>query len=156
MASTWVGDRENSGIPSTGGSWKKSPHNKTFNPPKGLSELTGKMARSRSSIKESVVRSIIDFSSIIRNRQLAKDACRDCSVATDRSDFLALTGSRKRLCRVLPTILNAAIPVGAARKTGLSFPAAAAISCILAHALRSVKVFPVPATPSTLRRSGSG
>jgi hypothetical protein len=125
-------------------------------PPKGWSELAGKIARSRSSIKERVLRSIIDFSSIIRNRQFAKDACRDCSVAGDRSDFLILTGSRKRLWRVFPIILKAAMPVGAARKTGLPFPAAVAISCILAHVFRSVKVFPVPATPSTFRRSCRG
>src|SRR4030088_459566 len=97
MASTWVGDRENSAFPATGGSWKKSPHNKTFNPPNGWSELAGKIARSRSSIKERVLRSIIDFSSIIRNRQLEKDACRDCRVPGDRSVFFVLTGSRKRL-----------------------------------------------------------
>src|ERR1700722_15202639 len=93
---------------------------------------------------------------MIRNRQLEKDACRDCRVLGDRSVFFILTGSRKRLCRVLPMILKAAIPVGAAWKRGLPLPAAIAISCTLAHAFRSVNVFPVPASPSMLRRSCEG
>jgi hypothetical protein len=42
-----------------------------------------------------------------------------------------LTGSRKRLYKVLPIILKAAIPVRAARKIGLPLPAAIVISCIL-------------------------
>jgi hypothetical protein len=52
-----------------GGSWKKSPHNKTFTPPKGRCEVVGRIARKQSSIKESVLISIIDFSSITRNLQ---------------------------------------------------------------------------------------
>jgi hypothetical protein len=53
-------------------------------------------------------------------------------------------------------ILKAAMPIGAARKTGLPFPAAVAISYILAHIFRIVKVFLVSATPSTFRRSYGG
>jgi hypothetical protein len=50
-------------------------------------------------------------------------------------------------------ILKAAMPIGAAQKTGLPFLAAIAISCILVHVFRSVKVFLVLATLSTFRRS---
>jgi len=91
------------------------------------------MARNRSSIKESVLISIIDFSPMIRNLQSWKRACKDCNVARDKFDFLPLTGSRKRLCKVFPMILNAAIPVGAARKTGFCLPASIASSWIRAH-----------------------
>jgi len=74
---------------------------------------------------------------MIRNRQLEKDACRDCRVPGDRSVFFILTGSRKRLCRVLPMILRAAIPVGAARKRGL--PLSAAIELALGLKIVSAK-----------------
>ena len=85
------------------------------------------MARKRSSIKESVLISIIDFPSMIKDLQSWKRACKDCNVAGDKSDFLPLIG-RKRLCKVFPTILNAAMPVGAARKTVFCFPASIASS----------------------------
>ena len=147
---------EKRGCPPTGGSWKKSPHNRTFIPPKGRSEVAGRMARNRSSIKESVLRSIIDFSSMIRKRQSRKRPCNDCRVATERSDFFPLTGRRKRLCKVFPTILKAAIPVGAARITGLPLLDRSVSSYSCAHVLRSVNIFPDPATPSTLSRSGRG
>jgi hypothetical protein len=107
------------------------------------------------SINKRVLRLIIDFLSIIRNQQLEKDACRDYRVPGDRSVFV-LTRSRKRLYRVLPMILKAAIPVRAARKTGFDLPAAIAISCTLAYAFRRVNVFPVPASLSTFRRSYGG
>ena len=46
------------------------------------------------------------------------------------------------------TLMKAAMPVGAARKTGLGFPAWRHV-----EVFRSVKVFPDPATPSTFKRS---
>jgi hypothetical protein len=111
-----------------------------FIPPKGRSEVAGRMARNRSSIKESVLISIIDFSSMIRKRQSRKRPCNDCKVAKERSDFFPLTGRRKRLCKVFPTILKAAIPVGGARKTGFCFPASRASSWIHAQVFNRVKV----------------
>jgi hypothetical protein len=104
-------------------------------------------------IKEKVLISIIDFSSIIRNLQSQKRDYKACNVATDKSDFFPLTGSHKRLCKVFPTILNTAIPVGAARKTGFCFLACLASSWIRAHVFKSVKVFPDLATLSTFKRS---
>jgi hypothetical protein len=41
-------------------------------------------------------------------------------------------------------ILKAAIPVGAARKTGLPLPAVIVISCILAYTFRNMNIFLVP------------
>jgi len=114
------------------------------------------MARNRSSIRESVLILIIDFLSIIRNRQSWNRAYKDYNVAIDRSDFFPLTGSCKRLYKVLPTILKAIIPIGAARKTGFCFPALITSSWIRAQIFRSVKVFPDPAVLSTLRRSWRG
>jgi hypothetical protein len=87
-----------------------------------------RMARNRSSIKERVLILIIDFSSMIRNLHSRKRAYKDCSVATDRSNFFPLTGRRKRLYKVIPTILKAAIPVGAAQKIGFCFLASRANS----------------------------
>jgi hypothetical protein len=97
-------------------------------PLKGWSKWARRMACNRLLIKESVLISIIDFLSIIRNLQSWKRACNDCNVATDRSDFFFLTGSCKRLCKVFPTILNAAIPVEAVQKTGFCFLASLASS----------------------------
>jgi hypothetical protein len=53
-------------------------------------------------------------------------------------------------------ILKAAIPVRAARKTGLPFPAIIAISCILAYAFRNMNVFLVPVSLSIFRNSYKG
>jgi hypothetical protein len=110
-------------LPSHGRQLKEVPTQQDVNPPERLVRTGREKARSRSSIKERVLMSIIDFSSMIRNLQSWKRACKDWSVATDRSDFFPLIGRRKRLCKVFPTILKAAIPVGAARKTGFCFPA---------------------------------
>jgi len=77
-------------------------------------------------------------------------------VAIDRSDFFPLTRSRKRLYKVLPTILKAVIPVGAARNTRFCLPAATTSSWIRAHVFKSIKVFLDLVTPSTFKRSCRG
>jgi hypothetical protein len=118
--------------------------------------VLGMIARKRLLINERVFRSIIDFSSIIKNRQFEKSSCRACKDADDKSDFEFFTGSLNRLCKVLLVILKAAMPVGAARKTGFSCPASRASSCSREQILRSVYVFPDPATPSTFKRSCCG
>jgi hypothetical protein len=53
-------------------------------------------------------------------------------------------------------ILKAAIPVGAARKIGLPFPAVIAISCILVYIFRNINVFLVPFFLSIFRNSYKG
>jgi hypothetical protein len=82
--------------------------------------VLGITARKRLSINERVFRLIIDFSSIIKNRQFEKSSCRAYKDADDKSDFEFFTGSFNRLCKVLLVILKAAMPVGAAQKTGFS------------------------------------
>jgi hypothetical protein len=62
-----------------------------FTPPKGRCEVAGRRACKWSSIKESVLISIIDFLLIIGNLQSWKRACKDCNVARDKSDFLPFT-----------------------------------------------------------------
>jgi hypothetical protein len=53
-------------------------------------------------------------------------------------------------------ILKAAIPVRAARKTGLFFPAIIIISCIFIYAFRNINVFLVPVSLSIFRNSYKG
>ena len=134
-------------------SWKKSLHSKIFILPKLWEASLGKIAHNRLLINKSVFKLIIDFSSIIRNRQDWKAACRPCKDARDRSALLDLIGSRRRLCNVFPVILKAAIPVGAAWKTGFPRPALAANSYNQEQIFRRVYVFPDPATPSIFNKS---
>jgi hypothetical protein len=70
------------------------------------------MTRNRSLINENILRSTIDFSSIIRKRQSRNRACKDWSVEVERSDISPLTGRCKRLCRVFPVMTYAAMLVG--------------------------------------------
>ena len=69
----------------TGGSWKKSPHKRTLIPPNGICALWGRMAYKRSSINKRHFKSIIDFSSTIKNQQLLKSSYKACNVAADKS-----------------------------------------------------------------------
>jgi hypothetical protein len=50
-------------------------------------------------------------------------------------------------------ILKAAIPVRAARKTGLPLPVIIAISCILAYTFRNINIFFVPVSLSIFRNN---
>jgi hypothetical protein len=50
-------------------------------------------------------------------------------------------------------ILKAAIPVRAARKTGLPFPTIIVISCIFVYTFRNINIFPVPVSLLIFRNS---
>jgi hypothetical protein len=99
--------------PPTGRSWKKSLYKRILMLPNRIVVLWEKIAYRQLSIKERVLRSIIDFSSIIKNPQSLKSNCRACNVKGDRSACRFLTRNYKRECKVFPIILKAAIPVGA-------------------------------------------
>jgi hypothetical protein len=115
--------------------------------------LARKITYNRLSINKRVLRSIIDFLLIIRNRQLVKDTCKTYRITGDRSDFFVLTGSRKRLYRVLLMILKAVILIRAARKTRLPLLIIIAISCIFVYTFRNINVFLVPVSLLIFRNS---
>jgi hypothetical protein len=110
---------EKRGYLPTSRSWKKSLQSRIFKPPKGRSDT--QITCNWLSIRESVLRSIMDFLLIIRKWQSQKRACKDYNVPADRSDFFAFIGSHKRLWRVFPIILKATIPIGAAQRTRFGF-----------------------------------
>jgi hypothetical protein len=64
-----------------------------------------------------------------------------------------LTGSYKRLYKVLLIILKAAILIRAARKIGLPLPVIIAISCILVYTFRNINVFLILVSLSIFRNN---